>query len=74
MGERELSTADHPRSVKEERRDRKKYWYDANYVKLRVIIGSQVDFYKRLFLRIKHMVSFLKVRGAMVTVVVLAAT
>ena len=54
VGERAFSTADHIQAVKEEQRKRKKYWYDANDVKLWVIISDQSAFEKRLLLCAKN--------------------
>ena len=53
MGKREFSTSDHPRVVKEEGRDKRKYWYNVNDAKLRVIINDQGAFEKHPFLRAK---------------------
>ena len=53
MGKRYFSTSDHPRVVKEEGRDKRKYWYNVNDAKLRVIINDQGAFEKHPFLRAK---------------------
>ena len=55
MSEREFSTSDHLRAVKEERWDGKTYWDGANGAKLRVIVNCQGDFENFIFIHAKHM-------------------
>ena len=73
-GKREFSTADHLQAVKEERQGGKINWDGANAAKLREIIHDQVDFKKSLFLRVKHMGSWMSVWVTTVTGTLLAAT
>ena len=54
MSEREFSTSDHLRAVKEERWDGKTYWDGANGAKLRVIVNCQGDFENFIFIHAKH--------------------
>ena len=53
-GEREFSTTDHIRVVKEKRWDRRKYQDDVNDAKIRGIVNDQGNSEKRLFLCAKH--------------------
>ena len=60
-GERVFSTSNHLRDVKEERQDRKKNRENANNVKLGGIVNDQGKFEKCLFLRSKHMGSWMSI-------------
>ena len=73
-GEREFSTTDHIRVVKEKRWDRRKYQDDVNDAKLQLTISDQGTLKKHLFLRDNHMKFWLSVWGTTVTSTELAAT
>ena len=74
MGDREISTADHLWSVKEERRDGKKYWDEVNDAKIRGIVNDQGNFEKRLFLYAHHTGSWLSVWSTIVNGIVPTTT
>ena len=67
MGDREFSTADHIREIKEERQYGKKYRDELNGTKLRGIVSDQGNSKKRLLLRAKHTSSWMSVWGTTVT-------
>ena len=72
MGDRDLSTDDHIWAIKKERKDREKYWDDANDEKMRVMVSDQIASNKLLSLPAKHTGSWLSVHGTTVTGTILA--
>ena len=70
----ECSTSNHPLSLREERRDRKKIWDDFNNVKLKGLVQYLKAPDRHLILCSKKTVSWLTVRGTTVIDAALAAT
>ena len=73
-GERGFSTAGHPLVLREESRDGKNIWYDANKAKLKGLVKDLEALNRRLIFHTKKTGSWLTVWGATVTSTVLAST
>ena len=69
-----FSNCDHQLSLREERHDGKKNWYDVNGTKLKEIVTDLNGTDYCLILRAKNIGAWLNVRGTTVTGTLLAAT